>query len=143
MSVAIQGNKEVVGLMDCHVACAPVLDLLHAHKVSLICLCQSQLNLFAIRIHFVPSARKSAAMTDCWVKTQPTGFFAPYLHIFALISRVDFSQPKYVGRLKSTLLATQCCVISAECKSAAMTLEVSSWQTTKNFSCGITPSPKI
>ena len=31
-------------------------------------------------------------------------FFAPYLHIFALISRVDFSQPKYVGRLKSTLL---------------------------------------
>ena len=32
-------------------------------------------------------------------------FFAPYLHIFALISRVDFSQPKYVGRLKSTLLA--------------------------------------
>ena len=33
-------------------------------------------------------------------------FFAPYLHIFELISRVDFSQPKCVGRLKSTLLAT-------------------------------------
>ena len=32
-------------------------------------------------------------------------FFAPYLHIFALISRVDFSQPKCVGRLKSTLPA--------------------------------------
>ena len=37
-------------------------------------------------------------------------FFAPYLHIFALISRVDFSQPKYVGRLKSTLLTV---IISA------------------------------
>ena len=34
-------------------------------------------------------------------------FFVPYLHIFALISRVDFSQPKYVGRLKSTLLASR------------------------------------
>ena len=31
--------------------------------------------------------------------------FALSVPIFALISRVDFSQPKYVGRLKSTLLA--------------------------------------
>ena len=29
--------------------------------------------------------------------------FALFVPIIALISRVDFSQPKYVGRLKSTL----------------------------------------
>ncbi len=30
--------------------------------------------------------------------------FALIVPIFALKSRVDFSQPKYIGRLKSTLL---------------------------------------
>ena len=38
----------------------PVLDLLHAHRVSHKLLRNNMLNLFAIRTHFVPSVRKSA-----------------------------------------------------------------------------------
>ncbi len=34
--------------------------------------------------------------------------FALFVPIFALISRVDFSQPKCIGRLKSTLPASVC-----------------------------------
>ena len=60
-------------------------------------------SVFALAKHADTFNAKNPRQSD--FSNKNVHFFAPYLHIFALISRVDFRQPKYVGRLKSTLLA--------------------------------------
>ena len=68
-SIQVETNKK----LDCHVAGAPrndktpthpnlVLDLLHAHRVSLFALTCISLNLFAIRTRFALSVRKFAPL---------------------------------------------------------------------------------
>ena len=46
----------------------PVLNLLHAHRVSHLWHCHSMLNLFAIQTRFAPSVRKFAEPTEKWLK---------------------------------------------------------------------------
>ena len=46
----------------------PVLDLLHAHRVSHLWHCHRMLNLFAIQTRFAPSVRKFAEPTEKWLK---------------------------------------------------------------------------
>ena len=71
MSIQVSDNE--TEKLDCHVAGAPrndikpthpnlVLDLLHAHRVSLFALTCIPLNLFAIRTRFALSVRKSAPL---------------------------------------------------------------------------------